>query len=340
MTRTWRVREATPSDYPEMNLLFKKVFGGVRTLEHDHWRFSENPFGPPMMVVAEDGSRLVGQYGVWPTPVRLGTKSYVGAQCIDAVTLPEYQGQGMFTALASTCHELAARQDIVMVYAVPNDNSYFAFRHRLNFHHVFDFPRWTRLLDPAAHPRIPRLIAPVASVAARLLPLPSDATVRIEMGWPSPGAIEGLLADWRAVPSLCRIERSTEWWNYRCGAGSGRQYQCLTGWRGTTLVALAVWAPDPFSHYPRGMLAELVCADGGAGRAVISAAIQAARSAGCAVLNTVANDPAILAVLRACGFFRLRATPFILRQLTPRTLGANVHDPDAWRILGADLDTL
>ncbi|NBW67001.1 GNAT family N-acetyltransferase, partial [bacterium] len=223
----WGVREATTADIPAMNSLFAEVFGGGRPLAHDQWKYGENPFGAPVVVIAEDGNRVIGQYAIWPTPLRLGNSIYWGAQSLDTMTHPDYQGQGMFTALASACYEAAAKQEIVAVYGFPNENSYPGFMRRLNFHHAFDVHGWTRLLLPAAHPRIPRLVAPVASLAVRLFPLPRDAALRFEPLWPEEAATEALLDEWRASPGLCRVERSSAWWRYRFGAASGRKYQCV-----------------------------------------------------------------------------------------------------------------
>lgn len=339
-TAKWGVREASAADIPAMNALFTEVFGTERPLAHDQWKYGDDPFGPTLVVVAEDGNRVVGQYALWPTPLRLGAKVYLGAQSLDTMTHPDYQGQGMFTKLASVCYEAAARRDVVAVYGFPNASSYPGFIRRLNFHHAFGVRGWTRLLSPSKHPRIPRGVALLASVVARLLPAPGDAALRIESGWPAEAAIEPLLEYWQAEKGLCRVERSLAWWQYRCGASSGRSYQCVTAWRDSSLAGLAIWGSDPLSNYPRGLLAELVFADRAAGRAVVSAAIHAARAAGCAVLNTATNDPAVIGVLRSRGFVGLRPVPFIIRQLTPQSLDANVHDPNAWRILGSDLDTL
>ncbi len=336
----WGVREASVADIPAMNALFAEVFRMERPLAHDQWKYGENPFGPPLVVVAEDGNRVVGQYALWPTPLRLGATVYLGAQSLDTMTHPDYQGQGMFTRLASACYEAAAKRDVVAVYGFPNVASYPGFIKRLNFHHALDIRGWTRLLAPAKHPRIPRAVAPLVSLVARMLPAPRDAALRIESAWPTQVAIEALLQQWRAGKGLCRVERSAEWWQYRCGVNSGRSYQCVAAWRDSTLAGLAIWGSDPLSNYPRGLLAELVFDDQATGRGLVSAAIQAARAKGCAVLNTATNDPAVIAVLRSCGFFGLRPVPFIIRQLSSQTLGANVHDPKAWRILGADLDTL
>lgn len=336
----WGIREATTADVPAMNALFKEVFGTHRPLEHDQWKYAENPFGPPLVVLAENGNRVIGQYALWPTPLRLGSKVYLGAQSLDTMTHPDYQGQGMFTRLASACYEAAAKRDVVAVYGFPNDSSYPGFMKRLNFHHAFDVRGWTRLISPKKHPRIPGTFAPLVSTMARLLPTPKDSSFRIESAWPERPVLDALLDAWRAQPGLCRVERSREWWQYRCGIGSGRRYECLAAWRGTTLSALALWGTDPLSVYPRGLLAELIFSDRAAGRAVVGAAILAARARGCAVLNTATNDSGAIAVLRSCGFFGLRAVPFIVRQLTPESLGGNVHDPKAWRVFGADLDTL
>jgi hypothetical protein len=70
--RQWTVRPGTPEDSPALRELFEVVFGVPREADHYAWKFEENPAGPPILAVAEVDGRLVGQYALWPTKLRVG----------------------------------------------------------------------------------------------------------------------------------------------------------------------------------------------------------------------------------------------------------------------------
>ena len=88
--------------------LFTAVFHSTRPKEHFTWKFHDNPAGQSIIVVAECSGQIVGQYALMPTQLRLGADNVYSAQAFDAMTHPDYRNQGMFTALAKTCIEMAA----------------------------------------------------------------------------------------------------------------------------------------------------------------------------------------------------------------------------------------
>ena len=336
--RTWLARPATREDIPAIRTLFAQVMGFQRPIEHERWKFAENPFGEPLAMLAEDSERVVGLYALWPTLLHLGNERVLGAQSLDTMTHPEYQGQGMFTHLASTCYELAAARGVGVVYGFPNASSYAGFVRRLNWHHTGDFRSWVRLIRPALHPRIPRAFRPIVSAVAAALPVPAPAGYSVVPGWPETAEMDTLLSS-RPERDRCMIARVPQWMAYRFGAAGGRSYQPVAVYHASTLKALAVWGRDPFAEYPRAILADLLGDDPTATRAAVAGAVLAARQSGVASINTLASHR-FLPALRACGFFPGRSVPFVVRQLTARTLPASIHMHEAWDVIGADLDTL
>lgn len=93
--RPWTIREATIDDVPAINELFYAVFGLHRDDAGMRWKFFQNPSGPALLMVAEDHGRLVGNYALWPVPIRLGPEVVRGAQSIDTMTHADYRRQGI-----------------------------------------------------------------------------------------------------------------------------------------------------------------------------------------------------------------------------------------------------
>jgi GNAT superfamily N-acetyltransferase len=337
--RAWSIREAAASDVEAINQLFVDTMGMHRSLEHDRWKFWQNPFGRPYILVAEDEGKLVGHYALWPTPLRLGRESVQGAQSLDTMTHPAYQGQGMFPALASACYETASAHGCEAMYGFPNTNSYAGFVRRLNWDHVCDVKAYTRLLHPWGSPRFSGFQAVAAEVAARILPRGSDRGFEFRLGIPESDALDALLSASQADATSCRVNKTREWYRWRFSEASGKRYEWVGAYKGANLVGLAIWGMDILVPYPRALFSELLWAGPGAAEALVHAVVTRCRDAGMHILSAVTNVDAAIKAMRRSGFLRHTKVPFIVRGLTTRNLGGNIHDENSWLIFGADLDT-
>jgi len=324
------------ADDPALEELFRIVFGVDRGALHHQWKYRDNPDGPAIIAVAEDQGRLVGQYALWPTRLRLGDAVVKGAQSLDTMTHPDYRGQGMFTRLAEAAMGYAAGQGVEVLYGFPNANSQPGFVNRLDWDLTGTVPAWIRPLRPSRHRRVPPWAGGGLDLAARLLPSGRTGSFEMRSGAPDAASLEGLLQHWRSSFRGCRVERDAQRYAWRFAAASGFEYRWLTAYRDATAEAAAIWGVSP-----RGggaVLAEVLSTGADRAReAVVSAAVHAAREAGCPFMAAVSSGGAGL--LARCGFLPRPALPLIVRKLTTRTLGANVHAHANWDLFGADVDT-
>ena len=341
---TWSMRAMEAGDLDLIRALYAAVWGYNRPRDYDHWRYFTSPDGMCPAVLAMDGGRAAGFYTAWPVKLRLGGEVVAGIQSMDTMTHPEYQGQGMFVKLANACYELAAGRGFEAIYGFPNPLSYPGFVRRLNLDHSGDIAHWTRPIRPSAHPRVPGALGPLADVALALWPTGSAGGMEIRLGKPEDPELGALLDTWCAEPGLCRIERTPEWLDWRYAAEAGHDYEWVCAHEGDTPVAAAVWgmrgaawgeAADGRAH-----LVELLGAHRRGLEAVLAAVVGRARRRRAWILETLCNVAPVVTALRRAGFVRHRMAPFIVRALTARTLGANVHAHASWRIMGGDVDTL
>ena len=89
------------------------------------WKHHDNPFGRSAMWVATSDGRLAGFRSLlrwrWRTP--LG-ETLNAVRAVDTATHPDFQGQGVFTALTRhALHDLAAGGATDFVFNTPNDQS-------------------------------------------------------------------------------------------------------------------------------------------------------------------------------------------------------------------------
>lgn len=334
-TRSWDIRMASVADDAGLGELFRVVVGFDRGTEHHRWKFHHNLDGAPVIVVAEHQGRIVGQYALWPTRLRLGNEVVLGAQSLDTMTHPDYRGQGMFTVLAEECMRRAAERGIEALYGFPNENSRPGFVRKLDWDCTGDIPIWVRPLTISKHRRVPSWAGPLANVAVRFLPSGRLGALEERAEMPTYIAQQELIDRWREQQGLCRVERSQERFAWRFSAASGMQYRWVCAYQGEKLLAMGVWGTD--IRNGNAVLSELLSIDAFSAEAVLSTIIQ--NAAACPLILAVSSRTELVSTLRRCGFVRHGNFPLIVRKLTARSLGANVHTHSNWEVFGADLDT-
>lgn len=337
-TPAWTTRESRPEDAEGLKALFREVFGHDRAEGHYEWKFGDNPAGPPIVSVAQDGDRIVGQYALWPMKLRLGPEVILGAQSLDTMTHPSYRGQGMFTRLAKEAMQSAADHDVEVLVGFPNTQSYPGFIRKLDWDHTGDVPLYVRPLHPSRQGRIPSWAGPVADLAARLIPGGARRGFQIGTVKPARPEMEALLDACTRHSTSCQVERNPEYLNWRFDQASGMRYTWISAYRNGSLQAVAVWGVDPRSD--NAVIAELLGTDNTSKGAALAEAIKQARGAGCPMIHTVGQGDGLSSLMRRAGFIHRGGLPLIVRKLTPRVLGANIHNHPTWTIFGADLDTM
>jgi RimJ/RimL family protein N-acetyltransferase len=115
-------RRFQPEDKAEVLAILRITFPGWDgdwAEAYWDWKFEQNPHGPARIWVGDDGGRIAGCY-IWnPVRVRLGDRTLLGAQAVDAAVHFDYQGRGLFTDLVRTAMDDGASREFALVYAFP-----------------------------------------------------------------------------------------------------------------------------------------------------------------------------------------------------------------------------
>ena len=340
---TWTLREMTSADFAPFRELYRAVWGYNRPESFDRWRYLENPLGACPVVLGVDDGRLVGAYTLWPVEIAIGSEQVLGAQSMDTMTHPDYQGQGMFTRLAQACFDLAAERGFEVLYGFPNPASYPGFVRRLGWDHIGDIWHWVRPLRPSAHPRIPKGLGGIADLLSACLPAGSAKGFEIAVGPCDPVEIESEISAWDGRLGGCRVARSAAWFDWRYAPAAENDYEWVTARREGRLLAAGAWGRQSEAWADvrdnRAHLVELIGSDTAARRAVLATILGRARAAGAILIETLTNVPEIESVLRRAGFYRHRRAPYIVKALGRRSFSEDIHAISAWRIAGGDVDT-
>jgi N-acetylglutamate synthase-like GNAT family acetyltransferase len=120
------IREATRSDVPAIVTLLKQSLGESlmpKSEEYWRWKHIDNPFGASPVLLAWDGSKLVGVRAFMRWRWKLGTSTREAVRAVDTATHPDYQGKGIFSKLTKASLETCKERGWHFVFNTPNDKS-------------------------------------------------------------------------------------------------------------------------------------------------------------------------------------------------------------------------
>lgn len=114
--------------YKDRGLLFEKE-GFI------HW-YINNPAGKVISFCAFDGDKMIAHQSFVPCYMKVGRKVVKSARSMSVVTLPKYQGNGIFSLLTNKAVECAKAEGYELLYAVTNDKSFPGFVKHAGFKFV------------------------------------------------------------------------------------------------------------------------------------------------------------------------------------------------------------
>lgn len=129
MERAWSVRAYKKGDENGIFELMKAVYP-EKTFTKDkwmrwwRWMFTESPAGAARIWLAEHDGKIVGQYPLTLTDMKVGGEITEVSQNIELMTHPDYRHQGMFLTLEKKALEDAEEKGINITIGFPNKAAY------------------------------------------------------------------------------------------------------------------------------------------------------------------------------------------------------------------------
>jgi glycosyltransferase involved in cell wall biosynthesis/predicted N-acetyltransferase YhbS len=121
-----QIREATADDRTAILELCRSTLGWNDDPRFERlftWKHDENAFGPSYLWVATDGGRIVGLRAFMRWEFVRDGEVLPAVRAVDTATHPDYQGKGLFTAMALHGLEALQADGIAFVFNTPNDKS-------------------------------------------------------------------------------------------------------------------------------------------------------------------------------------------------------------------------
>jgi len=113
----------TENDISEIILLMKSSLGEELIPKSEtffRWKHLENPFGNSKVLLARDGSRLVGLRTFMHWKWVNSKKEIYAVRAVDTATHNDYQGKGIFRKLTMQAVEESKNEGVQMIFNTPN----------------------------------------------------------------------------------------------------------------------------------------------------------------------------------------------------------------------------
>ncbi|MDT0649632.1 GNAT family N-acetyltransferase [Autumnicola edwardsiae] len=120
------IRKAEEKDIPGIIQVLKASLGETDLpVSEDVWRYKHvaNPFGPSIVLVAEEANKIVGVRAFMRWQWQLQATSYCALRAVDTATHPNFQGKGIFKKLTLKALEEAEKNGDNFVFNTPNEQS-------------------------------------------------------------------------------------------------------------------------------------------------------------------------------------------------------------------------
>lgn len=114
------IREYKDGDEKGIIQLFNKVFNANRKEEHWKWQFMENSSGKPVIIVAEEDTKIVGQCTLLPTTMVVNGEELLAGQSIDTMISEDFRGKGIHGQLANKSYEVGVENNIEFRFGFPS----------------------------------------------------------------------------------------------------------------------------------------------------------------------------------------------------------------------------
>jgi hypothetical protein len=349
-----RIRDFRPeTDVAALQGLFVRVFGHPRGGQTLEWMFRPGPAGVSPRVVAESAGRIVAHAGATALRFRAGGEIVRGGYSVAAMTDPACRGQRLFFRVGESLYRRMEEQGFAFVAGFSNENSFRLMTGPLQRTAVRPFPWCVRPIAPwtmlRAALRRGGAVTPDGDAGlARILTEASRDGVTLVACEPGDARLDAVWE--RAAPEVAvGAVRDAAFTAWRFGTRPDAGYRLVLAERAGRVAGWIAHRRLALRGVTAGFVVDFVLAPGeeAAGRALLRATAQLARSEGAALLSALlpGGGPARRALRRA-GFLRVpealhpQVIRFSVRGLGRHAQQASLVQPAAWHLGWSDTDVV
>ncbi|MBT9164154.1 MAG: hypothetical protein DDT22_00072 [candidate division WS2 bacterium] len=151
--RDVNIRLLKRKDIDNLLSLYKEVWPN-RGIDESYWnwKYRDNPFGKPLILVAVKDEKIVGHEGLWPMPLSVDGINQLCYQSVDSMVHPDFRGRGIFNSLIARSMEECSNSTCPIIFGFPNRSSYkiytkFGWLSGSSFHRFIKILNWQDVFE-------------------------------------------------------------------------------------------------------------------------------------------------------------------------------------------------
>lgn len=354
----WKTRSLVDADFEKASQLRKIFFAGESGSSrrssgpiYYRWKILTNPVGSGLFHVADHAGQVVGMTTITPKRLCLRGEVIQGAEIGDTFTHPQYQRQGMFSALVNMTREKALECGLEFIYGTPNIQSLPGYEKKLDFGQipsaqVYNYVRPMNVTAVLAtrfgRPRFAKALGSIAGPGFEALfrfRRPRLRDVIISSASSFPDEVGEL---WRKVAQeydwILKRDKNYLAWRF---VHNPDEYSIWLARRSEKTIGYLVVKLGQFSGLTVGYLADFVVEEESPEvfTALLYNAVRLLRTTGCDMLSAWSVRGSVYQkVLSRFGFFRYAPVPIICYK---NDLGLQfIHGHNKWHFTMADSDNI
>jgi GNAT superfamily N-acetyltransferase len=333
----FQVREYGPQDEAAVLALLRQSLGDGRAFDRTsafwHWKHTQNPFGPSLMLVAANG-HILGLRAFMRWRFRSGERLTPAVRAVDTATHPGARRQGVFAHLTRLAIERAKDEGVALIFNTPNQRSLPGYL-KLGWTYVGRVPVLVKLLRPWRVLR--RLVGRRATPDAALLPVVDAEPAGAALSRPVLASL--LEASERLTRCGIRTDRTMSFLQWRYGAVPSLHYYVY--WKASDPHAgVTILRPNQRSGLREVMICELLLGTAEVGRTLeVLRGLTVAVEADYLVAHAARRSLTYRALRRA-GFVPVsRLGPhLVVRTLAPEAASISPASAASWDLSLGDLE--
>ena len=323
------VRPFIRTDLPRVLELLNAALGGGpagrRPPEFFEWKHLQNPFGPSLLLVAEQDNQLIGLRAFMRWRFVTGGRSINAVRAVDTATHPNHQGKGAFSRLTRTALETLG-DEVDLVFNTPNGKSGPGYL-KMGWREVGRVPVAIRVRHPL------RLLA---GGCARIRPEPPARAELAARVLERTASVAGLL-EREPVPAGLATARGLDYMRWRYGAAPLLGYRAVTEERDGRLVGLAVFRVRRRGRHWESTVTELLAGDDGSTARRLLRGVVRAAPVDHLTMHVPARSPLARAALTS-GFLPAPAGVRLVVNPLGGGIGPDPADLGSWSLSLGDIE--
>jgi hypothetical protein len=264
------LRTASEADVAAVCDLMRRTFPDNAKADEAtlRWQYWENPYGPAVEWVWEDGDLIVGHFACIRYAAKVDGQVATVGLAIDAAIDPDYQGRRLFGPLGTKLFEDTGAHGIPFTMSYPNEKSVRGLV-RAGWQELGVLRTHLLMLDSAWYAKrlhVPRLVTSAARTALRAKP-PRGTYVTAETTAPDPDVDEL----WQVIEPAVRngVIRDSAWFTWRYTRCPTTPYRFFSTRRDGRLVGVAVTTEREQRGAMFTFLLEFLAVDADAARSLV-----------------------------------------------------------------------